>query len=78
MPLVFKVVFSTAVITQIESIGGGCVGGGGGGWGAVGGVKQTLNSKGSALPSVSDPDRHNSQGRPGLPSESVWHPMQSY
>ena len=53
--------------------GGGV--GGGGRWGAVGGVKQTL---GRGLPSVSDPDRHNPQGRPGLPSESVWQPMQSY
>ena len=39
MPLVFEVVFSTAVITRIESIGGGQVGGGGvgdgGGRGAV-------------------------------------------
>ena len=32
MPLVFEVVFSTAVITRIESIGGGQVGGG---WGCV-------------------------------------------
>ena len=24
------------------------------------------------MPSVSDPGRHGSQGRPGLPSESVW------
>ena len=40
--------------------------------------KAPSNSKGSVLPSASDPDRHNSQGRPGLPSESVWHPMQSY
>ena len=52
--------------------------GGGGRWGAVGGLKQHSNSKGSVLPSVSDPDWHNSQGRPGLPLESVWHPMQSY
>ena len=36
MPLVFEVVFSTSVITRIESIGGGRVGGGWGGrWGRV-------------------------------------------
>ena len=40
---------------------GGWVGGGGR-WGAIGRVKQTFKLKGSALPSVSDPDRHNSQG----------------
>ena len=33
MPLVFEVVFSTAVISLIESTGGGQVGGG---WGQVG------------------------------------------
>ena len=27
---------------------------------------------------VGDPDWHNSLGRPGLPSESVWHPLKSY
>ena len=32
MPLVFEVVFSIAVISRIESIGGGQVGGGWGGW----------------------------------------------
>ena len=44
-------VFSTAVITRIESIGGGQVGGGGGGgvWGAVGGVKQTFKLKGQCF-----------------------------
>ena len=36
------------------------------------------NTNGSALPLVGDPDWHNSLGRAGLPSESVWHPMQSY
>ena len=48
MPLVFEVVFSTSVITRIESIGGGRVGvgWGGGEWGAVGGVKQTFKLKG--------------------------------
>ena len=49
MPLVFEVVFSTAVISLIESIGGGWVGGGGvgggGGWKAVGGLKQALKHK---------------------------------
>ena len=56
--------------------GGGM--GGGGRLGAVGGLKQTFKLKGSVLLSVSDLDWHNSQGRPGLPLESVWHPMQSY
>ena len=51
------------------------MGGRWGGWGAVGGIKQTFKLKDSA---VSDPDRHNSQGRPGLPSKSVWHSMQSH
>ena len=37
-----------------------------------------LNTNGSAVPSVDDQSWHNSQGRPGLPLESVWHPMQSY
>ena len=32
----------------------------------------------STVPSVGDPDWHNSQGRPGLPLESVWHSIQSY
>ena len=71
-----------AVISRIESIGGGRVGGewggGGGGWKAKGGLKQHSNTNGSAVPSVGDPDWHNSLGRPGLPLESVWHPMQSY
>ena len=53
MPLVFEVVFSTAVITRIESIGGGQVGGGGvgdgGGRGAVVGVKQTYKLKGQCF-----------------------------
>ena len=67
------------VITRIESIGGGWVGGGGGGWGAVGGLKQTFKHKWQCYTiSMGDPDWHNSLGRPGLPSESVWHPMQSY
>ena len=47
MPLVFEVDFSTSVITRIESIGGGWVGGEGGErrWGAVGGLKQALKQK---------------------------------
>ena len=46
MPLVFEVVFSTAVISLIESMGGGGqVGRGQGGWGAVGGLKQALKHK---------------------------------
>ena len=75
MPLVFEVVFSTSAITQIESIGGGRVEGGWGGWwGRVG-----SHRRGKAnIQTQSGPDRHCSQGRPGLPSESVWHPMRSY
>jgi len=65
MPLVFEVVFSTAVISWINSKGVG--------WGAVGGKHS--NKNGSTVPSDGDPDWHNSQGRPGLPLESVWQPM---
>ena len=43
--------------------------GGGGGWRAVGELKQ-INIRG-VVPSVSDPDWHNSQGWPGLPLESL-------
>ena len=42
------------------------------------GQSKHSNTNGSAVPSVGDPDWHNSLGRPGLPLESVWHPMQSY
>ena len=47
-----------------------------GGWGAAGGLNKHLNTNGSAVPSVGDPDSHNSQGRPGLPLQSFWHPKQ--
>ena len=80
--------FWTAVITRIESIGGGRVGGGWGGrevggdrggWEAEDGLKQTLKHKWPCYAiNIGDPDWHNSLGRPGLPLESVWHPMQSY
>ena len=63
---------------------GWAVGAGGVGW-AVGaggepqaGQSKLPNRNGSAVSSVGDPDRHNSNGGPGLPSESAWHPMQSY
>ena len=46
MPLVFEVVFSTAVISRIGSIGGGRVGGG---WGALSGLKQTFKLKGQCF-----------------------------
>ena len=65
-----------AAISLIESIGGG--------WGrrGVGSHRRAKskhsNTNGSAVPSVSDPGWHNSQGRPGLLLESVWHPMQPY
>ena len=39
MQLVFETVFSVPVISRIESIGDGRVGGEWGGWGAEGGVK---------------------------------------
>ena len=53
--------------------------GGGGGWGAVGRLKQTFKHKWQYCAiSIGDPDWHNSHGEPGVPSESVWHPMQSY
>ena len=70
MPQVFEV---ASIITRIESIQGGWVGGGG-----VGGGGELSNRNGSAVPSVGDPDWYNSNGEPGLPSESVWHPMPSY
>ena len=73
MPLVFQVVFLTVVISLIESIGGGV--GGGGRWEAVSGLKQALKHKGQCC---TNPYWHNSQGKPGLPLESVWHPMQPY
>ena len=49
---------------------------GGGGEAGVGGKPKAGQSKhsntnGSAVPSVGDPDWHNSLGRPGLPLESV-------
>ena len=69
MLLVFKVVFLTALVSWIEFIGGGQ-------WGWVGSHRQAkANIQGSAVPSVGNPDWHNSQGRPDLPLESVWHPM---
>ena len=72
MPQVFEVVFLMSVIMWIESIGGGW----GGQWGRVGSCRQAkANRNGSDVPSVGDPDWHNSNGRPGLPTESVWHPM---
>ena len=48
--LAFRLVFSAPVISRIESIGGGWVGGGmwvvgAGGWGAEGGVKQPCGLK---------------------------------
>ena len=45
--------------------GGGV--GGGGGWVAEGGVSTHSDSKSSGLPSVSDLDWYNPQGRPRLP-----------
>ena len=44
MPLVFEVAFSMAIISLIESIGGGQVGGGAG-WGAVARLKQAIKHK---------------------------------
>ena len=67
MPLVFE---AMAVISRIESIGGGRGEAGAGG-------KLKANTNGSAV-SVGDPEWHNSLGRPGLLLESVWYPMQSY
>ena len=53
--------------------------GGGGGWGAIGRLKQTFKQKWQCCAiGIGDPDWHNSNGGPGLLSESVWHPMQSY
>ena len=54
--------------------GGGV--GSGGGLEAVGRLKQTLKHKCQYC--VGDPNWHDSLGRPGLPLESAWHPMQSY
>ena len=50
----------------------------GGGWGergAVGRLKQHSSTNGGAMPSVGDPDWHNSQYRPGLLLELIWHPL---
>ena len=58
--------FSTPVISPMESIGGQM------------GSQRRAKANGSAVPSVGDQDWDNSQGRPGLLLESVWHPMQSY
>ena len=65
------------VISPIDSVEGG------GMWvGVIGepqeGQSRWSNTNGSAVPSVGDPDCHDSRGRPGLPLESVWHSMQSY
>ena len=38
---------------------------------AKGGLKEHSDTKSSAMPPVVDLDWHNSQGRPGLPLESV-------
>ena len=69
MPLFFEVFFSIAVISRIESIGGGWVEGGWGGWWQwMGSCKQTKeniqrsNTKGSAVPSVGDPYWHKLTG----------------
>ena len=52
--------------------------GGRGSWGTEGGLGKHSDTNSSATHSVGDLGWHNSQGRPGLPLESVWHPMQSY
>ena len=39
----------------------------GGVWVAIGELKKTFNTNGSAVPLVGDLDWHNSQGRPGPP-----------
>ena len=51
---------------------------GGGRWDPYMGLSKHSSTNGSAVPSVGDPDWHNSQDRPGLPLKPVWHPMQSY
>ena len=58
--------------------GGGVAMGGVGGGEPQAGQSKHSDTNGSAVPSVGDPAGHNSPGRPSLPSESVWHPMQSY
>ena len=45
MLLVFWIIFSLPVISWIESIGGGLVGGGRGGWEVEGGLKQPFGLK---------------------------------
>ena len=42
------------------------------------GSHRRAQANGSVVPSVGDPDWHNSQCRPGLLLESVLQPMQSY
>ena len=45
MLLVYEIVFSVPVISQIESIGGGCEGGSGSGWESEEGLKQPFRLK---------------------------------
>ena len=66
-----------AVISWIESIG--VDGWEGEGWlGVVGSCRLAKANIQTQMTSEGDTDCHNSQGRPGLLSESVRHPMQSY
>ena len=79
MPQVCGVVFSMSVITRIESIGGGRGGvDGGGSWGVVDGLKQTFKQKWQCCAISRRPRLAQLEWCTGLPSESVWHPMQSY
>ena len=47
-------------------------------WGWVGSRRRLKANIQTQRALIGDPYWHNSQGRPGLPLESVCHPMQSY
>ena len=70
------------VISWIESIGGGRVGGGGvggeGGWEAEGGLKQPFGLKQQCCAFSMGPELVRSTGWAKTSVRSSWHPMQSY
>ena len=75
---VFQIVFSVPVISRIESLGGGRMGGGGGRWEAEGGLKQPFRLKQHCCGFSMGPEQSNPEGVPRLLLGEDWHPMQSY